>query len=106
MNVSALRMVEDRAYGWYHTMATTAGLSLNPGNATRPPTDRLVLNRAYPGTTNGLSKFPCLLSACTKPRGGSTNVFWIRFGSCLRLVVDGAGIFVTQDGLLGSVVSG
>eukprot|EP01043_Picozoa_sp_COSAG02_P023948 COSAG02_NODE_1294_length_13401_cov_32.784393_12_plen_1223_part_01 len=57
VNRTALRMAEDRAYGWFHTMSTTAGSSLNPGPATQPPAARIILNRNYSRTGNGLAKF-------------------------------------------------
>lgn len=58
LNRSALRMAEDRAYGWFHEMATTGGSPLNRGPGTvTPPTARLVMNRGYSGTGNGLAKF-------------------------------------------------
>ena len=56
VNTTAVRMAEDRAYGWFHEMATSGGSSLNDPAPT-PPTARLVINRNYSGTGNGLVKF-------------------------------------------------
>eukprot|EP00662_Eupelagonemidae_sp_cell21_P028493 gene28493-33668_t len=55
VNVTALKMAEDRAYGWFHAMA--AGAQVDPTRP-GPPAERLVLNRTYSGTGNGLVKFP------------------------------------------------
>jgi hypothetical protein len=57
VNSTSLRMAEDRAYGWFHEMSSTAGSSLNPGAAAMPPSARLIINRNYSGTGNGLTKF-------------------------------------------------
>jgi hypothetical protein len=57
VNLTAVRMTEDRAFGWFHAMATMGGSALNHGPTLTPPTSRLVLSRNYSGTTNGLAKF-------------------------------------------------
>lgn len=54
-NLTAIRMMEDRSYGWFHALAAgRASHPLEPG----PPASHLVLNRNYSGTASGLSKFP------------------------------------------------
>jgi hypothetical protein len=77
VNLTALGMAEDRAFGWFHTMATETGG--RPSQVARaavaraaPPTvdpRRFVLNRQYSGTTTGLVKFPYIRDTKRVARG-------------------------------------
>jgi hypothetical protein len=55
VNVTALRMTEDRAFGWYHALLEGSPL---PAHPFVPPAHRFRLNSEYSGTGNGLVKFP------------------------------------------------
>ena len=50
LNLTALRMLEDRAYGWFHYMKNVSKL-VDPSYESR-----LVINRTTSGTSHGLSK--------------------------------------------------
>lgn len=51
MNLTALAMLEQRAFGWFHFFSRHANASVAP---------RLVLSRQASGTTSGLAKMPYL----------------------------------------------
>eukprot|EP00040_Diaphanoeca_grandis_P005538 m.33269 g.33269 ORF g.33269 m.33269 type:complete len:680 (-) comp16786_c0_seq1:136-2175(-) len=50
LNMTSLRMLEDRAYGWYHFLVNQSGV-IEPNIK-----DRLILNTTTSGTIHGLSK--------------------------------------------------
>ena len=54
-NLTAVRMMEDRSFGWFHAMAAGNASNQHEGG---PPAERLIINRDYSGTSLGLSKFP------------------------------------------------
>ena len=56
VNTTAIRMAEDRAYGWFHALA--GGAAVDPTHPAPCPAARIALNRSYVGTGNGLVKFP------------------------------------------------
>ena len=58
LNITALSMLEQRAFGWHHYYAQHTALSKNP--ALRDGSARVVLDGASAGTVHGLAKMPYL----------------------------------------------
>jgi hypothetical protein len=59
VNTTALSMLEQRAYGWFHYYSSQSRAS-NSSAALRAGTAKLVLDRAAAGTEHGLAKMPYL----------------------------------------------
>ena len=64
-NITSIRMMEDRSYGWFHAMAL--GAASNPVEPAPAPASNFVLNRNYSATAYRLPENPQKTQKKPKP---------------------------------------